>query len=363
MGAKPTPSTSTEIVSIPLKDLVQDLTYSGRSESEIKKNAVELRPMIANHGGWDISQPGQFFVRGGKKYLRAGFTRAKACELAGVKSGYFVEVPDDPDAHRTACILTNEGKTISALSQGKLFMEMEEGTDVAKAKKGDPVFEPMKRKEIANKVGKTEPWIARCIGVAKFAKDAPEIAQMIESDQIAAQVAEAAVKAAPEDRDKQLKMVRAAVKKANDDGKDTATMKHFDAIKDQFAPKLRAVSGNGQTTSAPPVAATDVDPASGASGPDSVDPEPEEPESPTAPKPPQPQSVLNLGTPAPSKKEQKKTRAETVEFIRDAIIAALEGFKVGKDYDETPVLDDDEAERLADYLVSKGVGCLPESPI
>lgn len=239
------------IESIPFKDLIVDLVYSGRSKKEILANAKELAPQLAN--GWDAAQPGQYFIgEDGKKTLIAGFTRMEAAKLNDLKAGYFVQTNGDAITHLTACLRTNSGKPISRRAQGEVFAALEKGVvagDFAGAiadpkSKKDWKRMPLSHKEIGELpgVGKTSEHVRQCIMIVE---SSPEVSELIENDQVALNIVIAAKSLAKDDDGKQLRILKKAIANAREDGKDKATQKHFDAIKDEFKPvkKLKAEDG------------------------------------------------------------------------------------------------------------------------
>lgn len=295
------------IEEIKLSTLVRDIALSGRSEKEIAANAKELAPMMAD--GWSPSQPGEYFERGGKKHLVAGFTRTEAALSIGQKIGYFVAVPDNATELRLACIRTNAGKPISPFEQGRIFSAMEKGTDAETAKAGEEILAPMKHADIAKAAGKTPQWISRCIAIFQ---NPPAIAELIASGKVSANVADKANQL-QKDEGKRLSWLKKAIKSAESEGKESASMKHLDAHRADFAP-LKA------KPAAPP--------------PEPKEKEDDEPgkedkkeknsdENTTPPPPPpkgQPQGEMDLGTSKPSEKPKpsaKKLRAAIEEIVGD----------------------------------------------
>lgn len=221
-----------EIKSLKLSDLVVDIGLSGRSEREIKENAKSLAGAISAAGGWDVTQPGAFFMRDDKPHLARGFTRHAACVISDVRDGYFVEIEDDPAKLRTEAIRSNMGKPISAYEQGKIYVQMRDGTNADEAKVGDVILAPMKMKEIAREVGYTEQHVSNCICIFE---SSPEIGELIQAGKVSAGIVVRSAQLV-KDPAKQLRFLKAAIKKAAEEGKDCATMKHLDAVKADFAP-------------------------------------------------------------------------------------------------------------------------------
>lgn len=321
MSTKTTPP---EIESIPFKDLVIDTLYSGRDEKEIRANAKELSPALAS--GWDATQPGQYFIgEDGKKHVVAGFTRIEAAKANDLKSGFFVKVDGDEVHHLTACIRTNQGKPISRRAQGERFISLRDGVvaedfagTVADPKNdADWKRKPLTLDEIAALpgVGKSTEHIKQCILVA-------------EDDVFAAYEDEISVNAFISARQlvnkhhdgsnaKLEKVIRAAVKAANDEGKDKATPKHFDAVKADFIPAKKLVAA--------PVASENTDPAT-----ESADAAPEsspvtsEPENKGNAAPEQPELISETHeTPKP---KGKKAAAEFRKALETLLLKCSEDY-------------------------------------
>lgn len=233
------------IVELKLATLIKDYALAGRSEKEIRDNAKDLAPMLA--GGWSPSQPGEYFVRDGKNHLAAGFTRTAAAEINELKTGFFVEIPDDAATLRTVCIRTNASKAIKPFEQGRIYAAMEAGTDVATAQPGEPILEPMTQKQIAEAVGKKVQWIGACISIFQSPE---EIHPLIEDGRVSAGVVKRA-RELVKDEKKLVRFVKAIVKKADDDGKQTATFQHLDAVRPEFAPLKAKTKGEPAKAEAP----------------------------------------------------------------------------------------------------------------
>lgn len=241
-----------EIERIKIKDLTIDNKYSGRTEKEITENAKEKAKELEAAGGWSPTMPGQYFIGDdGNKHLLAGFSRVKATLMNGEDFGYFVQAQGDEIDHLLACETTNSTRPLSTLSRGARYSDLREGViaddftgQFADPKKpGDWKRVPMTNKEIAARVGKTDQWVGRCITIFEAP---PEIRDMIESDKIAVSVADEARKFVEKHHEgnevKQVAMCRKAFAQARQDGKDTATKQHFDAIKEEFMPVKKLVA-------------------------------------------------------------------------------------------------------------------------
>ncbi len=328
--AKSTPATPI-IEKLKLSTMIVDFTLAGRQEKEVKENAKELAPMLAN--GWSPSQPGEYFKRGNENHLAAGFTRSAASLLNGHDFGYFVEVPDVATELRTTAIRTNASKPISAFEQGRIYAAMRDGTDTSDLQVGGVVLPPMKTSDIATEVGKTRQHVDNCIAVFE---NPPEIAELITSGAISAPVVVKA-KQLVKDEKKLIKFCKAICKLAEADGKATATMKHLDAARPDFAPVKAAKSAPAAAetpapaSSAPaseekPSASNDTPqssgksrsepPASESAPADTSAPVPSTPEVPQADAQPE---LFNEPAPAPAPKSKKfnpdKVRGELTFLI------------------------------------------------
>lgn len=278
-----------KITNLPIKSLVILPELSGRNKKEISANAKALAPMMEAAGGWDEAQPGQIFIRDGKPHLLAGFTRAAACEISGIKNGWFAEVKDDPSSIRTACLRTNLGKPISAFEQGRIYTAMRDGTNPETAEKGAVILAPMEIKSIAAETGYTSQHIADCIAIFS---ETPEIGELIQEGKVSSGIVVKARQLVKADG-KRLAFLKAAVAEAKRDGKECATMQHLKAVQPDFVqlkvetpdkPKDdKKTAENGDT------ADKEEKPAGEAS------------EKQDKPSPQTPQSTMDLGTPEPAR--------------------------------------------------------------
>lgn len=234
------------IVEIKLATLVKDFALAGRSEKEVKQNATELRPMM--RGGWSPSQPGEFFIRDGKNHLAAGFTRTTAAEMEDLKTGYFVEINDDPASLRTVCIRTNASKSIKPFEQGRIYAAMAKGTDPETAEAGTAILSPMTLVQISEEVGKKPQWIGACIAIFESPE---EIHDYIETGAIAANVVKRVGELVQRDPKKWTRAVKMIVKHAADEGKATATMKDLEVCRPDFAPLKAKAEKKSELTGNP----------------------------------------------------------------------------------------------------------------
>lgn len=240
-----------EIEKLKFSQLIINNLYSGRSQKEINENAKEKAKELAAFGGWNPAMPGQYFVgEDGKPTLLAGFSRVQASINNGEDCGYFVKVDGDEISRLLACETSNSVKTLSPLARGARYTLLNDGEvadDFAEKNEKDATpdpkipehwkRQPMSQQEIADRIGLSNAWVCKCIAIFKAP---PEIRDMIESDKIAAPVAEGARILADKHYKgsdaKAIAICRAAYAAAKEDGKDTATKKHFDAIKANYIP-------------------------------------------------------------------------------------------------------------------------------
>lgn len=262
-------STKTKSVDIPsieelkLSELTLDLQYSGRTQKEISANAKALAPIMEAHGMWDSGQPGQYFESDGKKVLCAGFTRFEAAKSAGFKVGYFTRSNEGRVGLLLKCFTTNQGKPISAWKQGERYAQLEAGENPEDAKKVDEVLAPMPIKEIAGLTGLSTQRVLDCIAVFQAS---PEIAELILDGSLSANVFNR-VRQIGKTPAKQMEIIKAAMKVAKDEGRETTTMKHLDAVKANFiaAKKLKASASKPELPAGNANISTTTESASGAS--------------------------------------------------------------------------------------------------
>jgi len=221
-----------QIEEVKLSDLLIDNIFSGRSEKEIQENSNSLSPLLEAAGAWDALQPGKYFERDGKKHLAAGFTRVAAALKLGWKTGFFGKIADEPEKLRTECIRTNLGKPISPFEQGRIYTAMRDGSDPETLAVGEVGMGSIPTVEIALSVGYTRQHVEQCITVFE---STPEIAELILAGKVAPGIVIRAKQLVKDDA-KRFKFLQAAVKEAESDGKETATKKHLDAVRPDFAP-------------------------------------------------------------------------------------------------------------------------------
>tara|TARA_R110000868_G_scaffold399071_1_gene672650 strand:- start:1714 stop:2727 length:1014 start_codon:yes stop_codon:yes gene_type:complete len=335
MATKTTP----EIIAIKLASLIIDPSLSGRSPKEIKANAAELVPRLKAAQGWNPGQPGAFFTRDGKPHLAAGFSRVTACETLEIKTGYFVEVPDNPSQLRTEAIRSNGGRPISAFEQGRIYADMETGSDPEKLEVGKTALAPMTVAEIAAEVGYSRVHIENCIAIFS---ETPEIGELLAEGLVSAGVVKSAqvVKADGKRLDGIKAAIAVAKKEAQDKGRETwcATQKHWDQVKADFITptKLKA---------APSVPADDkpkADKKKAASEPAET-----------------PESTAQLSSDAAPKEQDdmfagKSDEPEDKEAKRGEVLDTVIAVLVGRDME--PALAKEIAEELAERkLLADGI--------
>lgn len=363
-------SQTPSILTIPIADLITDpvIELSGRTKAERVKNAQELVPKLK--GGWDEGQPGQVFQRDGKWHVAAGFTRVYAFkELLKDKDaiGYFVEVPDEPAKLRTAAIRTNSGKDISSLAKGNIFVKMRDGDDPTKMTVGQVALAGMSLKEIAEEVGCSPQLVTYCIAIA----ESPEpIRELLEQELVNGNVVDRARQLATDKKTKEvdeakwLKAIKASIKNAQANGKDSASMPDLQAIKDEVFPPTALKASGGSDAKKP---ATDTNP-----GKEEKEEEEESEEKDKSPKGGDgSQSAMNLGSDAPTqngKKDSdfnKRHRQDKIDVVTTLIRKADDEFTGEKTRDDDGVgigLSDDEIEHIAAFLVDSNIN-VPLSPI
>ncbi len=211
--------------------------------------------------------------------------------------------------------------------------------------------QPMSQQEIADRIGLSSAWVSKCIAIYKAP---PEIRDMLESEKIAAPVAEQARLLADKHHKgsdaKATAICRRAYAKAREDNKDTATKKHFDAIKAEFIPAKKLVAdgkeekdeaqdkGDGADNN-PPAGKKDAgkDNTPELPGDDASEPPAKDEEAENLFKQ-QTSEILEEGS-----KKNKKLVAAIATFLTDD--EALEKINV------TMTLNPEEAEALAEALV------------
>lgn len=297
------------IEEIKLSSLEIDYTLAGRSEKEVKANAKELAPMLA--AGWSPRQPGEYFERGGKKHLAAGFTRTAAAIMNDHKVGYFVRVPDVASELRTTAIRTNASKPISPFEQGRIYAAMRDGTKAEDSQVGEEVLAPMKEAEIAKVVGKKPQWINACIGIFESPE---ELHPFIENGQVSANVIKRASELVKHDEKKLIRAVKMIVKHAEGEGKATATMKDLEVCRPDFAP-LKAAKVEKPAKAEKPAESASV--PENEEKPDSGEPDGESERT-------QPELFAN-----PEHQPAKKASKKTVEHVRGDLNRIME--KWGED--------------------------------
>lgn len=342
-----------EIERLKFKELTIDNLYSGRTQKEINENAKEKAKELAAAGGWSPAMPGQYFIgEDGKKVLLAGFSRVQGSVINGETEGYFVKVDGEIIDHLLACETSNSVRPISALAKGARYDMLRNGEPAEGIETPDPKDKthwkrpPMTNAEIAERIGKTDAWVSKCISIYNAPTD---VRELLENDKIAVPVAEGARSIAEKhykgSEAKQTAICRRAVSFAKDEGKETATKKHFDAIKAEFIPAKKLVADGAEDAKGDDnKPATPSKSSSKGNSAESTKELPEElpggdndKEAETLFQQ-QSAEVLEEGS-----KKNKKLKEALATFLTDD--AALEKLDI------TMTLNPDEAERLAEELV------------
>lgn len=239
-----------------------------RSRSEFAQNVKDVEKSMEAQGDNPELFPIKYVTLGKEK-----FTRNHATLQAALNRGWkeVYAMPSPHEANSVADLLdlvhsNNGGHPLSRVSQGKLYAKLAEGEldeeAMAKAlkdaKPGEEVpqiwkREPMSLDQIASacKPAYSSEHIRQCKLLAEVT---PEIGALLESDQVSSRVVIKAIALAKDDDTKALRIIRAAIRNAKEDGKETATEKHFDAIKAEFQP-VRKLVADGKTTKEAPASA------------------------------------------------------------------------------------------------------------
>ena len=214
---------------------------------------------------------------------------------------------DDPATLRTEAIRSNRGQPISRFEQGKIYAAMREGTQSEDQPVGAAILAPMTLEAIADEVGYSKAHVHQCLCIF----ESPEsVRVLLEDEKVSPDAVLEAGKLAKDkdgelDEAKLLKVLKAAMGAADEEGKATATKKHVVAVKDKFAPKLVAERPHAAAS----VKKTD-EPKYDAGDESDTGEESEEPSE-------QAESVMDFGTTeaaAPTKKEIK-TAKETFAAV------------------------------------------------
>jgi hypothetical protein len=255
-----TPKTATvELLSISALEVEPD--YNVRTPAELKANAKEIAERMELLKD-DITLPQfriQYVERDGKKYTRSHGT-LEAAKLRGWKkvNAEKIELPTFADDHLHLIVSNNGGHPLSRKQQGAVFARLRDGlletleAATERAKVGEEIVqnvivEGMKSQDIAEKFGCSRQHVDDCLAIL----EAPEeIGEMIDDGRLSGNVFLSANKLVNKHHDgkksKLAEICRASIKAAKDDGKDRATLAHFDAVKSDFIPLKAATTSTGK---------------------------------------------------------------------------------------------------------------------
>lgn len=222
-----------------------------RTDKETANNAKEVAQFMETQG----DNPELFpirFVEIDKQLFTRNHATLAAAHIRGWKEVYAVKSPHEAgttEDYLDLLMSNNAGHPVGRVAQGNLYKTLRDGepeTDKAILdaipEGGDIPWKraPMTEKEIgeACRPVYTEQHVKDCITLAE---SSPDIQELIESEQVSCNIVITAGQWAKGDEAKQYRILKAAVRQANADGKDKATKKHLDAIKSDFV-KLKAAN-------------------------------------------------------------------------------------------------------------------------
>lgn len=223
-----------------------------RTPKEVANNAKEVAQFMETQG----DNPELFPIRF-VEIDKEMFTRNHATLLAAQQRGwthiYAVKSPHEPGStadYLDLLMSNNSGHPVGRIAQGRLYKELRDGLAeddkevLAKIEPGSEVpwkRAPMTEQEIGDacKPVYSAEHVRQCIVLAE---SSPEIQELMENGSVSANIVVTARGWAKEDEGKQLKILKAALRNARENGSDKATKKHLDAVKSDFV-KLKAAGG------------------------------------------------------------------------------------------------------------------------
>lgn len=233
-----------------------------RTDKERKQNVKDVVAQMQQAG----DEPTRFPIR----YVKSGsdkFTRNHSTLLAALERKwpqvYAIELPYEAGSIEDMADLivsNNGGHPVSRVRQGELYNRMTAGElkpDLVNGSEINPETDYIRKPMTDEEIGAafTPVYTSSHIGQCRLLADSsPEVRELIESDQVALNIVVTAKQWAKEDEAKQLRILKAAIKAAREDGKDKATKKHLDAVKGDFV-KLKAAGGKekpAETSNAAP---------------------------------------------------------------------------------------------------------------
>jgi hypothetical protein len=351
------------------KDLLVEEGFNVRSPRDFKANTIELTALVeANGGKIDPSiHVVQYVEREGKKLIRGGHTLHAVATALGIKTIPAIKTEMDGVQELVNLVTSNAGHPLSPLEQGEVYKRLVAGGNAEDTPVGQEIRAPMIHAEIARAVGYTASHVQQCICVAE---SIPEIRELILDGSVSPNVVRDANRQIETDS-KRLACINAAIKLAKSEDKETATLKHYEAVKAGYVKpkKLKAVSTSEQTPATPSDAPSGASmpeaqekPAGGQSEEDSADseaqPEPDQPDE-------APVGQTNVGAvmpeldlsspetekPAPALKPKEVKKLDAA--IRAEIAATSDRMDLG--------LDDTDIDAMADNIM--GVISSHQSPI
>jgi hypothetical protein len=219
-----------------------------RSDKELAANVADVVKHMEQSGDNPVMFPIRYVKSGANKFTRnhATLLAAKSRNWPQV---YAIELPYEADSITDIVDLVlsnNGGHAVSRVKQGELYLtlqngQLKPGLENGKiVEDGDWIRKPMDDKEIAASMSPV--YTAEHIRQCKIlAQSTPEIRALIESEEVAANIVVTAKAWSDGDPAKQLRILKAAIRVAKEEGKTTATKKHIDAVKSEFV-KLTASS-------------------------------------------------------------------------------------------------------------------------
>lgn len=229
-----------------------------RTPKEAKENAADVEKQMEQMGDVPEMFPVNFVTIDNKLFTRNHSTLQAALNRNWPKV-YAMESPHE--AGSTADILdlilsNNRSHPVSRAKQGEVYKMLRDGEgpgpeEIAACKTGEEPAnkrDPMTLEEIAAACQPvySAAHIGHCITLAE---SSPEIQELMEQDLVSAGIV---IKAAQWSKDKktedvnpakQLRILKAAIRQADDEGAKRATQKHIDAVKSQFV-TLKAAGGD-----------------------------------------------------------------------------------------------------------------------
>lgn len=267
-----TPKTAI-IESIPVSELLVEDGYNVRSPAEVKANAKDIASLM-EHRSDDATDPlfrVRYVERDGKKYTRSHATLDAAKSRGWKRVNAECVTREYVDDTLDLVISNNSGHPLPREQQGKAYARLHYGvkesdedcfkrTLVGEVPSPNYIHEPMDVVEIAKIMRCSRQHIDDCITMFEAP---PEIAALVGDGKLSRNVYLLADKLVNKHHDgkkgKLMEVVRASIANAREDGKETATPKHFEAIKDQFIPLKAATNGRESDSTSAQSTANDGD--------------------------------------------------------------------------------------------------------